>query len=76
MKQIQPSANVRTATTDDAEAACVAVRRSIVEICGPDYGHEELVIRRRIISGSGLKRLMPIQWLLYLQSVMLLVSLG
>jgi len=44
MKQIQPSANVRTATTDDAEAACDAVRRSIVEICGTDYGNEESVM--------------------------------
>ena len=41
MKQSPPSACIRTATSDDADAACAAVRRSISEICGPDYGHEE-----------------------------------
>jgi putative acetyltransferase len=35
---------VRLATRDDADGACVAVRRSITEICGPDYGHEEKVM--------------------------------
>ena len=44
MKQLKPGACVRTATTDDAEAACDAVRRSIGEICGPDYGNEESVM--------------------------------
>ena len=38
------SACVRTATSDDVDAACAAVRRSIAEICGPDYGHEEPVM--------------------------------
>ena len=41
---MQSNACVRIATADDAEAVCVAVRRSIVEICGPDYGNEELVM--------------------------------
>lgn len=44
MKRSPPSACVRTATCDDADAACAAVRRSIAEICGPDYGHEEPVM--------------------------------
>ena len=35
---------VRLATSDDADGACAAVRRSIQEICGPDYGHEEKVM--------------------------------
>lgn len=35
---------MRSAITDDADAACEAVRRSIEEICGPDYGHEESVM--------------------------------
>ncbi len=44
MKQSPPSACVRTATSDDADAACAAVRRSITEVCGPDYDHEEPVM--------------------------------
>ncbi len=44
MKQSPPNPCVRTATIDDADAACAAVRRSIAEICGPDYGHEEAVM--------------------------------
>ncbi len=44
MTQPSPGVCVRTATSDDADAACAAVRRSIAEICGPDYGHEESVM--------------------------------
>ncbi len=35
---------VRLATRGDADGACAAVRRSIQEICGPDYRHEEKVM--------------------------------
>ncbi len=39
-----PGACVRPATSDDVDSACTAVRRSIQEICGPDYGHDEKVM--------------------------------
>ena len=44
MTQPVPRVCVRKATADDADAACSAVRRSIAEVCGPDYGHEEKVM--------------------------------
>ena len=44
MNQSPPGARVRIATSDDAHAACAAVRRSIAEVCGPAYGHEEPVM--------------------------------
>ena len=44
MTRSPPSACVRPATSDDADSACTAVRRSIQEICGPDYGHDETVM--------------------------------
>ncbi len=44
MTQPLPGTCVRTATPEDADAARAAVRRSIAEICGPDYGHEEPVM--------------------------------
>ncbi len=44
MKQSLRSGCVRKATSDDADAACAAVRRSIAELCGADYRHEEPVM--------------------------------
>ena len=44
MTQPVPGVCVREATAEDADAACTAVRRSIREVCGPDYGHEEPVM--------------------------------
>ncbi len=44
MRKPRGAVHVREATPNDAAAACAAVRRSIVEICGPDYGHEEPVM--------------------------------
>ena len=35
---------IRPARADDAEAACAAMRRSIVELCAADHGHDPHIL--------------------------------
>jgi GNAT superfamily N-acetyltransferase len=37
---------IRDATTDDADAACLVMRRSIAELCAADHGNDEAILRR------------------------------
>ena len=37
---------IRDATAEDADAACLVMRRSIAELCVADHGNDEAILRR------------------------------
>jgi len=41
-----PGMRVRDAVPDDAEAACLVMRRSIAELCAADHGAEPAILKR------------------------------
>jgi hypothetical protein len=37
---------IRDATADDADSACLVMRRSIAELCVADHGHDKAILAR------------------------------